>query len=309
LVVAYVLLARTGRLAPTEAEVRAAYGQPPAKFVTIDGVAMRYKDEGQGPVLVLLHAGNHSLEMWDAWVEKLRGRFRVIRPDLSHNGLTGADPTGRNDGGRAADLVAMLLDQLGVTDFALAGISSGSTVALRTAAKHPEQVRALILSTVPIAAPAGGDTPLGLRVADWVSDTLLGGYRPTPYWREQLKMTFGDDGKITDELIQRQWAFNGMPGRRAVSAAYAANNAASGFDYAAALARMTMPVLIQWGGASPVLPPVKANELAALFTASRSVETINYPGVGHYLYLESPDDSVRDAVAFLEPGDEPIASP
>lgn len=296
---AYIVLARTGQLAPSEADVRATYAGPPSVFVTLDGVPIRYKDEGQGPVVVLLHAGLHSLEMWDGWAQQLKSQYRVIRLDLPPNGLSGLDSPEKNNGFRASDLLALLLDHLKVSEFALAGISSGSTVALRYTVKHPEQVKALLLSSVPIAPPAGGNSPAMIRSIIWLSANVFGGYRPHAYWREQLKMTFGDDDKITDAMVERQWALNEMPGRKKMTDAYAANNRGSGFDYAAELAGMKTPVLIQWGGASPVLPAEKANELAALFKSSTDVQTIIYPGAGHYLYLERPDESVRDAMAFL----------
>lgn len=296
----YTWMARTGRLAPTEALVLDAYGQMPSILTTIDGVPIRYKDEGRGPPVVLLHAGLHSIEMWDAWAATLKTSHRVIRLDLPPNGISGPDPRGWNSGEHTADLVIRLLEKLNVEPVTLAGISSGSTVALRLAAMYPDRVKALILASVPIAPPAGGNQPLGLTLTSWLSKNVLGGYRPKLYWREQLKSTFGDDAKISEALVNRQWMFNELPGRNALTDAYAANNRASGFDYAAAISKMEMPVLIQWGAASQILPPDKAKELAALFTASRQVETKIYPGVGHYLYLEAPEESLKDAIAFLE---------
>jgi len=292
----YVVLARSGALMSSDAEARAAYG---GKTATVDGVTLRYKDEGQGPVLVLLHAGNHSLEMWDGWVATLKNKYRIIRPDMPPYGLSQAEAIDKNSNDRSSDLVLGLLDQLGVTDFALAGISSGSTVALRVADKRPAQVKVLLLCSVPLVPPAGGGQPLGLAASVWVSENLLGGHRPRWYWREQLKMTYGDDSRIPDAVIARQQIINNRPGQTALADAYAANNRRSGYQYAPAIAKMTTPVLVQWGGASPVLPPSKAPELAKMFAASTDVQTIIYPTSGHYLYLEQPEETARDAATFL----------
>jgi len=46
------------------AEVEAKWATPPSQFVEIDGVRMHYRDEGEGPVVVLLHANYSSLFMW-----------------------------------------------------------------------------------------------------------------------------------------------------------------------------------------------------------------------------------------------------
>lgn len=292
----YVTMARSGALMSSDAEAKAAYS---GQTATIDGVTLRYKDEGQGPVLVLLHAGNHSLEMWDGWAAALKGKYRIIRPDLPPYGLSQPEAIDKNTNDRSSDLVAGLLDQLGVTDFALAGISSGSTVALRLAEKRPAQVKAMLLCSVPLVPPAGGSQPLGFAAATWVSANVLGGHRPRWYWREQLKSTYGDDSRITDEVITRQQVINNRPGQTALADAYAANNRKIGYDHGPGVAKMTIPVLVQWGGSSAVLPPNKAPELAKMFSASSDVQTIIYPAAGHYLYLEMPEDSARDAAAFL----------
>lgn len=50
--------------------------------VIVDGLAVEYKDEGQGPILVLLHGWMDSLKTFDALTEQLSAMYRVVRPDL-----------------------------------------------------------------------------------------------------------------------------------------------------------------------------------------------------------------------------------
>lgn len=295
----YIALARTRSLAADDTLVRRLYVMPPTAFITVDDVLIRIRDEGQGPPIVLLHAGRNSLEDWDGWVEALRDTHRLIRLDLPPFGLSGPDPTGRYDGDRAAELVHLTAIKLGVLQYAVAGMSSGSTVALRLVTKYPKAVTSLILASVPVTPPPPTPQPPLLAAVTWVSDTLLGGYRPELYWREQLRLTFGDDARITDQMIRRQWALNSIPGRSELADRYVAANRDSGFDYVASAAGVRVPVLVQWGGSTPILAPEKANEVAAMFTASPSVQVKIYPSAGHYLYLELPDDTARDAAAFL----------
>jgi pimeloyl-ACP methyl ester carboxylesterase len=50
--------------------------------VIVDNLAVEYKDEGQGPVLFLLHGWMDSLKTFDALVAELSTKYRVVRIDL-----------------------------------------------------------------------------------------------------------------------------------------------------------------------------------------------------------------------------------
>jgi pimeloyl-ACP methyl ester carboxylesterase len=139
------------------------YAVPPSRFVEVDGLRVHYRDEGSGPVLVLIHGLTASLFDWDAWAERLRGRFRVIRLDLPGHGLTGPDPQGRYGWPAMADLVVRLLDRLGVDRAGVAGNSLGGAVAWQLAARHPDRVDRLIL-VAPVGYPIGGEMPFVLRL-------------------------------------------------------------------------------------------------------------------------------------------------
>src|SRR5262245_26961034 len=71
------------------AELEARYARPPSRFVEVDGLRVHYRDEGQGPPLVLLHGSNSSLFTWEGWTRELSRSFRVISLDLPGHGLTG----------------------------------------------------------------------------------------------------------------------------------------------------------------------------------------------------------------------------
>ena len=47
----------------------------------VDNLAVEYADEGQGPVLLLLHGWGDTLHTWDAIVRGLQG-FRIVRLDM-----------------------------------------------------------------------------------------------------------------------------------------------------------------------------------------------------------------------------------
>ena len=54
----------------------------------VDGAQLAYKVDGQGPALVLVHAGIADMRMWDPLVALLDHRFRVVRYDMRGHGET-----------------------------------------------------------------------------------------------------------------------------------------------------------------------------------------------------------------------------
>lgn len=96
---------------------------------------------GDGPPVVLIHAGIADLRMWDDVVPALAARHRVVRYDLPGFGrsqLAGdvVDPT--------EDLEAVL-DAFAVERAALVGCSLGGRIALEFALARPQRVTALLL--------------------------------------------------------------------------------------------------------------------------------------------------------------------
>ena len=107
----------------------------------VSGGRLAYDVEGEGPPLVLVHAGICDRRMWDGVWQTLAAQLRVVRYDARGFGESG--PAEASFSPRA-DLVA-LLDHLGVDRAALCGVSFGGQVALETALEYPQRVGALAL--------------------------------------------------------------------------------------------------------------------------------------------------------------------
>jgi pimeloyl-ACP methyl ester carboxylesterase len=56
------------------------------RTVVVDGVACAYDDEGEGPVVVCLHAIAHGSGDYAGLRERLRGRYRVVSLDWPGHG-------------------------------------------------------------------------------------------------------------------------------------------------------------------------------------------------------------------------------
>jgi len=300
LLAAWIALARTGALDSDPAAVEARYGAPPSRFIDVDGTRMHARDEGQGPVLVLLHGSRATLEQWDGWVQEMGDRFRIIRFDVLGHGLAGADA--RDDYGADRQLALMhgLLDRLGVERAVVGGTSGGATLAVRYAVAHPERVEALLLSTIPLRMPTAPRVSRLERAVSWFHGEVLGAYTTDLFWRNFLRSIYGDPARVTPEMVTRYRLLNTLPGQqqrfeRRLALWRSDGGAARDFDLAG---RVTVPVLLQWGGAGPVLHADMQCGIASAFRAAPT-RVVVYPELGHKLVLEDPQRTARDALAFL----------
>jgi 3-oxoadipate enol-lactonase len=119
------------------------------QYLDVPGARLRYRDEGSGPPIVLIHAGIAQLESWDAVAAALvAAGYRVLRPDLRG---WGRSTTADVDFSPRADLVAML-DAVGIDRAVLVGNSMGGMLAFDTAIEHPDRV----VGVVGVGAGLGG---------------------------------------------------------------------------------------------------------------------------------------------------------
>ena len=101
------------------------------------------------PTLLLIHGLGSSGLVWSRTIEHLRGRYRIIVPDLPGFGESDK-PRYRFTIPFYASKMVGLLGQLGVKRCTWVGHSMGGHIAVWAAMHHPERVESLVL-----AAPAG----------------------------------------------------------------------------------------------------------------------------------------------------------
>jgi 3-oxoadipate enol-lactonase len=115
--------------------------------IEVGGARLWYCTDGEGPDLVLVHAGVADLRMWDGVVAELDGRMRCVRFDMRGFGRTTAPPGPFS----SADDLDGLLAQLDIAGAVVAGASFGGLVALELAVAHPRRVARLVLLDPPLS--------------------------------------------------------------------------------------------------------------------------------------------------------------
>ncbi len=109
---------------------------------TVNGVRLFYALSGDGPPLVLIHGSWGDHVSWDLVVPALAQRFRVLTYDRRGHSQSQRPSTQGSTEEDVDDLVA-LIEHLGLAPAHVAGTSSGASLALRLAARHPELVRSV----------------------------------------------------------------------------------------------------------------------------------------------------------------------
>ena len=193
-------------------------GEPTsATFMTIDGVRMRYVDEGEGSPVVLIHGFASSIENWTAVMPALvADGHRVIAMDLHGFGWTDR-AEGDYSSESQARLVLALMDRLGVTRADLVGHSYGAGVTLQMALLEPGRVQRIALydawaysDQIPaffhVARPEG----LGEAMfAAWYGERS----------EDRMALAFYDQRFVTMELIDAVEASLRRPGTYAAALA------------------------------------------------------------------------------------------
>jgi len=110
-------------------------------FITYQNQPIRFKTEGLGNTIVLLHGFLESLDIWTSFSEQLSRQFNVITLDLPGHGASGSFGE-THSMELMADCVNAVLSHLKISQAVVAGHSMGGYVSVHVAEKYPEKVKA-----------------------------------------------------------------------------------------------------------------------------------------------------------------------
>jgi len=267
------------------------YTTEASRFVEVGGARVHVREEGpaEAPVVLALHGMYSSLHTWEEWTGRLTDRFRMVRLDLPGFGLTGPNDDEEYDMSYYVDLLAALMDRLGLSTAAVAGNSLGGGIAWRFAVAHPDRVERLLLldSIGRQIVPDGA----GLLVRPGMS--VVPRYlTPRVAFREILRDAYGDPTKLTRATVRRYHDLLRRTGNRRAVITLLREASPGRFDPGDVRA----PTLVQWGSRDSWLPLSLGRSLAAeIPDAGLRV----YEGVGHMPMEEAPGATAPDAAAFL----------
>lgn len=265
------------------------------RFLTVDGLRIRYVRKGAGPSLILLHGLGSSIYSWSGVLDGLARHHDIVALDLP--GFGSSDQPEELTFGRLPRAVLGLMDRLGLEKASLAGNSLGGAVAIVVAAERPERVERLVLIDAAGFNLAPEDRPGILRFVSAVPDILLERL-PVRRWltRAALRQVFLDPGNVTEERVEEYVAPMLRPGaaRSLRSLLTSSSNELDHFEEL--LARVRSPTLILWGREDRWVPVADADKFGAAMPGSR---TIVLKRCGHLPQEERPAETLALIQSFL----------
>ncbi len=274
--------------------LNARYANENSKFLEIDGMQVHYRDEGSGYPIVLVHGTSASLHTWDGWTAELSKKHRVIRMDIPAFGLTGPARDGDYTVTAYVQFLDAFLSKLELRSFHIAGNSLGGLIAWNYTLSHPQKVKKLIL--IDSAGYPSRNIPGIFRLVKIAPFAFIGRFiTPRIFIEKNLREVYGDDKKITNQLIDRYY---NMALRRGNRQAFI-DRVRTPRDYEAfigEIGKINVPTLIMWGRDDLWIPLEDAHRFNREIPGSRLVV---YDGVGHVPMEEIPEKTADDAMVFL----------
>lgn len=261
----------------------AIHAEGPVSFAHLSHYTAAYRDEGDGPPIVLVHGLAGGMGLLGPLARALSARHRVIRYQL--RGEDDAFALRRTFG--MADLVSDLaefLDVLRLERPALLGVSFGGAVALDLAARHPHRIDSLGLCAAGAFFQRG---PLQ-RVAGWV----LAKYPlpdDSPFVNQFFNLLFGRKqpaGPLFDFVTNQCWRTDqGVMAHRFRLVHH--------YDASRRLGRVRVPVTVVGAGRDPLVPEASRR---ALMRGLADCRRVDLPAAGHLAFVTEAG-RVADAFA------------
>lgn len=272
------------------------------------GLKMHYLDEGAGQPVVMVH-GNPS---WSFYYRNLaaalRGGSRVIAPDHIGCGLSDKPGDDRYDytlESRVDDL-EFLLDSLGVKENVTLVVHDwGGMIGLTYAARHPEQIKKLvILNTGAFFLPTGKSFPAPLRLCRTPPGALLirgfNAFARGAAWVGCKRKRMSRELRRAYAAPYNNWANRIATLRFVEDIPLAAGDKA----YPVVLATQeklgafaALPMLICWGLKDFVFDHYFLEEWQRRFPAA---EVHSFPDCGHYILEDAQAEVVPLIKSFIE---------
>jgi pimeloyl-ACP methyl ester carboxylesterase len=247
------------------------------------------------PTVVLLHAFPLDKRMWDDVVGPIADSgWDVVVPDLLGFGESRLDEDDLDDAPTLAAQargVLSILDQIGLSNVVVCGLSLGGYVAMELVRQDPSRIAGIALVDTKATADTDEARANRLRVAEQVLES-----RSTDALaRAMLPTLLGETTRTSrPEVVERVtgWIREADP----VGVAVAQRAMAARPDSLADLASLVVPGLVLWGAEDTL---ARRAEQDLMVEAMRDARFVEIPGCGHLAAVEAPEATASALLAFL----------
>jgi len=274
------------------------------KYVTVDGLRLRYIEEGRGPAVLFLHGASlgSSAEVFLRNLGPLaRAGFRAIAFDQPGFGLS--DVPADLSAAYRRDSIPKFMDALSLKTAALVGHSQAGNPAVQLALKEPGRyTHVIVLGTGSLLPPHGGEGEGNEAAAQQRLERRMAAEEPTVEdTRKMLEAALFHHELITPEELALRHArsvgrnFEAFVARNA--AAEAAPSKEPGMPLWQRLVELPMPLLLIFGREDRAHAAERAKLLKEKYP---QLNLRIVPGCKHLVPWDAADEFVRLSVPFLK---------
>lgn len=268
-------------------------------FVDVVGARVCYRHAGSGRPMLLIHGMLGSSANWRNNIDALAEHGSVYAIDLVNMGRS-ARVGGLDAGLRAtANRIVAVMDALDLAEADIVAHSHGGAVALMLAALHPRRVRRLILFAP--ANPYCRSSDFMVRVYSTPWGGLLAWmlpYLPASIQRIALGEMYGGADRVADACLQEIVDGLRSPGTLRHILCIIRCWFTDMAKLRRALRRVKrIPTLLVWGDRDCT---VSLSSAIKLKRKLRAAELVVVPGGGHSVFEETPAESNRIMLAWLD---------
>ncbi|MEO7385908.1 MAG: alpha/beta hydrolase [Gammaproteobacteria bacterium] len=269
---------------------------PADRFVTVDGVDIRYQTWGEPaagkPTALLIHGFANSLQSFRRLAPLLTDRYYVVAYDMPGFGLSDKPAPFDYRNANQAKVGTDLINTLDLHRVVVAGHSLGGAIALRIALESPEVVGLVVMNPGIISSGVPAIAKYLVFPFPRIQAKLFG----DPEFRSGfLKRSFVDPSIVTDDVIQdlgRVSRSEGyMSGMTDLMGQY------NDPDEVPLLPKLTVPSLIVWGEQDRGKPKGEFEELRGKLPFNTAVLV---PTSGHYVQEEAPTETAAAMNTFVD---------
>ena len=257
---------------------------PRETTLSLRGIDLFVREQGQGHPLVLVNGLGGNLEMWGKLEERLAGCARTITFDAPGTGRS-STPLRFRSMQELSALVWEALDLLGHGRVDVLGYSLGGVLSQQLAHDHPERVRRMALA----ATGCGWGSMPGTLPALSLMAMPLRYYSRRFYEQTNRLLSQADSGGNAGERLRQQAEARLKHPPSLLGYTYQLWAGAL-FSSLRWLPTVPIPTLVLTGDDDQLVPPANSVQLARLLPESR-LQFV--PGEGH-LFLFDPESAAAD---------------
>jgi pimeloyl-ACP methyl ester carboxylesterase len=268
------------------------------RFIDVAGYRTYYIDQGQGPVILLMHGASVAVDAWLTWhstIAQLSRSFRVLAFDQPAFGRTDMPKDGRYlNRLQRTDHALAFLDALDVERAILIGHSEGGFMAARMAIVRPGLADKLVIVTSGGTAPRlGGDLD-----RDWMAASKAAyNYKGGADSEDGFIGTNAVLRRVADPAIEAMFRENYRRAQASGQIEMFRRRSAEESDIQRYtllqeehihpyLSQLTMPALILWAADDPTVPVERGLRLARLFPKA---DFHVFSGAAHMVMFDRPE--------------------